>query len=71
MRAVLRTVHAQKEVDGHLLLCIYGDRGGEGRRGGGKGEGEGLFAWNVMICSRCAVTVRSDKVKNMKGVTVK
>ena len=68
MRAVLRTVHAQKEVDGHLLLCIYGDRGGEGRRGGKR---EGLFAWNVMICSRCAVTVRSDKVKNKKGVTVK
>ena len=54
MRAVLRTVHAQEEVDGHLLLCIYGNRGGEGRGGEGE-EGKGEFAWNVMICSRCAV----------------
>ena len=56
VRAVLRTVHAQEEVDGHLLLCIYGDEGGEGREGE---EGKGEFAWNAMIYSRCAVM--SDK----------
>ena len=50
MRAVLRTVHAQEEIDGHLLLCIYGDRGEEGRGRGGEGKGGeerkkgGLFA---------------------------
>ena len=35
---VLRRVNAQEQVDCHLFLCIFGDRGGEGegRRGVGR-----------------------------------
>ena len=43
--AVLRRVHPKEQVDGHLLLCIYGIGDGErweveerGGRGGGEGR---------------------------------
>ena len=57
--AVLRRVHSQEQVDGHLLLCIYEDRrwgevgsGGEGKEGrrGGK-EMKGVQRMMMWMCS--------------------